>query len=274
MYGNLVAAVDDAAADSVHLTGWPTDELAGFRDEDLERVMAIVRRTVELARTLRGSAGLRVRQPIARLWLAVPTADRDGLEPLLELVADEVNVKSIELIGDESDLVDRKVKPLLPVIGKKLGSAIPAVMTAAREGRVEIHPDGSVTLGGVTLAPDEVEIQATPRPGTAVASDDGLVVVIDTELTPELRAEGDARELQRAVQDLRRDAELALDGHIELWLDPVPATLEPHLATVAAETLADVVHRAQPPADVVHSSVELESGTARIGLRATDGGSS
>ncbi len=269
MYGNLVAAVDVAAPDSVHLTAWPTEELAGARDEDLERAMAVARRTVDLARTLRGSAGIRVRQPIARLWLAVPPADRPALEPLLDLVADEVNVRSIELIGDESDLVDRKVKPLLPVIGKRLGPAIPAVMAAARSGAVDIHPDGSVTLGGVTLGPDEVEIQATPRPGTAVASDDGLVVVIDTELTPELRAEGDARELQRAIQDLRRDSGLDLDARIELWLEPVPASLEPHLPVVATETQADVIHRAAAPSGVPRGAVELESGTLTIGLRAT-----
>ena len=109
-----------------------------------------------------------------------------------------------------------------PKIGKRLGSAIPAVMAAAREGAVEFGDDGSVTLGGVTLAPDEVEIQATPRPGTAVAEDDGLVMVLDTALTPELRAEGDARELARAIQDLRREAGLELDDRIELWVVGAP----------------------------------------------------
>ena len=128
-------------------------------------------------------------------------------------------MRDVELIADGSELVERRVKPLLPKIGKRLGAAIPAVMAAAREGAVEIADDGSVTLAGVTLAPDEVEIQATPRPGTAVAEDDGLVVVLDTELTPELRAEGDARELARAVQDLRREAGLELDDRIELWID-------------------------------------------------------
>ena len=108
------------------------------------------------------------------------------------------------------------MKPLLPKIGKKLGPAIPAVMAAARDGRFEIRADGSVALGGVVLAPDEVEIIAAPRPGTAVAHDDGLVVVIDTELTDALRAEGDARELQRAIQDLRRDVGLELDDRIDL----------------------------------------------------------
>jgi isoleucyl-tRNA synthetase len=267
LYQNLVVAIDDAAPDSVHLTRWPAASLETFRDPRLERAMSTARRAVELARTLRGSAGIKVRQPLARLWLALPGGDLHELDALLDLLAEELNVKGIELIGDESDLVDRRVKPLLPKIGRKLGPAIPGVMAAAREGRFEIRPDGSVELAGVVLAADEVEILATPRPGTAVAHDEGLVVVIDTELTPELRAEGDARELQRAVQDLRRDAELELSDRIALWVDPVPPGLEPYLATVAIETLADQLGRGPLPADLHHSSVELDAGPVTIGLR-------
>ena len=120
----------------------------------------------------------------------------DRTDELLGLIADEINVKAVERHR-------RRVRRwssggssrCCPRSASASGAAIPAVMAAARDGAVEFQADGSVTLGGVTLAPDEVEIQATPRPGTAVAEDDGLVVVLDTELTPELRAEGDAREL-------------------------------------------------------------------------------
>ncbi len=267
IYRNLVADLDLEAPDSVHLTPWPAPALAPLRDEALEEAMAVARRAVDLSRTLRGGAGLKVRQPLARLWLALPGRRRGEMDALLDLVRVEANVKVVELIGDESELVDRRVKVLLPRVGRRLGARIPEVIAAAREGRFELHEDGSVTLAGETLAPDEVEIQAIPRPGTAVAHDDGLVAVIDTTITPELRAEGDARELQRAVQDLRKEAELDLDDRIVLWIDGLAAEVEVHLGALAADTLADEIRRDAPPEDGMVAVVKLEAGEARIALR-------
>jgi isoleucyl-tRNA synthetase len=274
MYGNLVTTVDDAAPDSVHLTRWPAAELAEFRDKGLEDAMETARKAVELARTLRGSAGIRVRQPLARLWIALPGGALHERDALLGLVRGEVNVRDVELIGDESDLVDRRVKPLLPKIGKRLNAQIPAVMAAAREGAATFNADGSVTLAGQTLAPDEVEILATPRPGTVVAGDEGLVVVLDTELTSDLVAEGDARELQRAIQDLRKDAGLELDDRIDLWVANAADDVARHLDAVAGEVLADSLTLASPDgeAPTTHGRLDLTAGPAEIWIRRREEG--
>jgi isoleucyl-tRNA synthetase len=269
MYGNLVTTVDEAAPDSVHLTRWPAPDLAGYRDERLESSVEIARRAVELIRGLRGQAGLKTRQPLARGWLALP-ADGDGrtleAQGLVDLIRREGNLKDVTLIRDDSELVDRRVKVLLPKVGKRLGSAIPAVMAAAREGDVTFQDDGSVLIAGQTLTADEVEIQATPRPGTAVAEDDGLVMVLDTELTDALRAEGDARELARAIQELRRDAELELDDRIELWVEGLPASVASYLPPVAEDVLAEL-RDGDIPADARRAIVQLDAGAATIALR-------
>ncbi len=239
--------------------------------------MATVRRAVDLVRTLRGQAGIRLRQPLRRLWLALPedslaSAEGADHDALLELLRDEVNVKHVELIGDESALVERRIKPLLPVIGPRLGRDVPKVMAAARGNEVEYLPGGGVRLAGIELAAHEVEILAMPRPGTAVAHDEGLVAVIDTDIDDELRAEGDARELTRAVQDLRKQAGLELDEMIELWVGAPQAVLEslqPHMARVAEDTLAARLHHDEPPAGARGAEQQVSGGVARIALAPT-----
>jgi isoleucyl-tRNA synthetase len=269
IYQNLVTNAVPELPDSIHLTAWPEDELKQLRDEPLEAAMSVVMRAVDLGRTLRSQAGVNLRQPIRRVWVALPPG---AVVPptVLDLLGEELNTKSIELIADDSALVERRVRPLLPKIGKRLGGKTQEVLAAARNNEVEYLPDGGVRLAGVDLAANEVEILATPRPGTAVAHDQGLVVVIDTELDDDLRAEGDARELARAIQDLRKQAGLELDDTIELWLFAPAAALDrlaPYLGRVAEDTLAQRVAHDEPPADAQRATHHLAGYDVVIGLR-------
>ena len=266
IYANLVSSVDATAPDSVHLTRWPSADLAAHRDQRLEAAMSVAQRTVDLARTLRSANRLKTRQPLAHAWLAAPDRGSALDAELLRIVADEINVKIVEPMADGSELVERRVKVLLPRVGKRLGSAIPAVMAAARDGRVVFHDDGSVTIADQVLNADEIEIQATPRPGTAVAEDDGLVLVLDTELTPDLCAEGDVRELGRAIQDLRRVAGLELDDRIELWVQGLQERAQPYLGGVLADTLATLMP-GTPPADVQRGAIAADDGRVDVSLR-------
>ena len=179
----------------------------------------------------------------ATAWLALPDRGVVIGERPAPAHRDEINVKEVEVIDDESELVERRVKPLLPRIGARLGSAIPPIMAAARAGEFTIEPDGSVTLAGVALAPDEVEIQATPRPGTAVAHDDGLVVVLDTSLTP-----GAGRRGRCPRAGARRPGPAPRGGPRARRPDravgrPAAGGRRAAPPTVAADTLAETGHR-------------------------------
>ena len=185
--------------------------------------MAIAQTAVELARTLRSTAHLKTRQPLATAWIALPDRGRaDRRRPARahrrrdQRQAGRRHRRRVRARG--TDASSRSCRRSASGSGRRSRRSWPPPGRATST----FEADGSVTLGGVTLAPDEVEIQATPRPGTAVAHHDGLVVVLDTALTPELVAEGDARELARAIQELRREAGLELDDRIDLWVGRRP----------------------------------------------------
>jgi isoleucyl-tRNA synthetase len=231
--------------------------------------MSVVMRAVDLGRTLRSQAGINLRQPIRTVWVALPPG-ADVPADVLSILGEELNAKSVDLMTDDSGLIERRVRPLLPKIGKRLGAQTQNVLAAARDNEVEFLPDGRVLLAGVELGADEVEILATPRPGTAVTHDQGLVIAIDTELDDELRAEGDAREVTRAIQDLRKQAGLELDDTIDLWLTAPVGVLErlaPHLPKIAEDTLSEPIAHDDAPADAEHSTLAMSSGELTIALR-------
>ena len=226
---------------SVHLEDWP--DPADFpADEELAANMDRARDVVTAALNLREDAGLRARLPLSTLTVAGHGVQ--GLsEGLLELVADEVNVKAVDVREDVGELGTFQLKPNGRTIGPKLGPDTQKVIRAAKAGDWEVHDDGSATVATWTLAPEDFELALQPAEGVtarALRTNDA-VVSLDTEVTPELAAEGLARDLVRAIQQARRDEGLDVSDRITLTLhaaDDLHDQLRPHGAYVAEQVLA------------------------------------
>lgn len=228
---------------SVHLADFPKADYAV--DEALMREMDKVRDACNAAHAVRNAAQIRTRQPLAEIKLIGLSGDALG-EEFSKLVLDEVNAKSYST-ADASQVAHyatHKVQVNLPVVGKKLGPQVKAVMGAARNGEWKLNGD-KLELGGVTLEPGEYSVMLEPKEeykksAQALSSNDALIV-LDLTITPELEAEGIARDVVRMIQQARKDADLDISEQIALTLDlPEEAAkaVQAHEAYIREQTLA------------------------------------
>src|SRR3954470_6156605 len=189
---NLVRNAVGGGAASVHHAEYPSrsDRI----DDDLERRMRAARRVVELGRAARSQAKTKVRTPLPKLVAVFDEGDRDrgaldGQEDLAAIVREELNVKALEIRDRAEGLVREIVKPELKTLGPRLGKDLPKVRAALADGRYE-RRSGVTLVEGFELQPNEVLVSHEGEAGHAVAREQGLVVALDTALTPELEAEG------------------------------------------------------------------------------------
>jgi isoleucyl-tRNA synthetase len=245
LWHNLVVSVDLAAPDSVHLADFPVAR--GRADADLDRSVGLARRVVGLGRTARAASEVRTRQPLARVRVRLPAgvaalaADPQAAAELDAQVREELNVKAVELISDDSALVERTLYPLLPVIGPRHGADVGRIMAAVRSGDWTLTDDGGAVAGGVRLAADAFTLSARARPGHEIADEGDLLVALDTEISDQLAAEGLAREVAHRLQNLRKTAGLEISDRIEVAITApaeVAERLRPSEPWLAAETLA------------------------------------
>jgi isoleucyl-tRNA synthetase len=227
---------------SVHLTDWP-DASDLPADDDLVAAMDAVRDVCSAALSLRKARGQRVRLPLALLTVATPAAE--ALGAFTDLIADEVNVKRVVLTSDVAQYSNRVLSLVPRVLGPRLGGEVQNVIKAVRAGDWSVD-DGVVTAGGVALQDGEYELKlvAADAEHTAPLSGAEGVVVLDTVVTPELAAEGLARDVVRAIQQARREADLSVSDRISLTVSAAPevvAAVRAHEAFVAAETLSTSV---------------------------------
>ncbi|GIJ75325.1 isoleucine--tRNA ligase [Virgisporangium ochraceum] len=226
---------------SVHLEDWPSADLPA--DAQLVASMDAVRDVCSAALSLRKAKGLRVRLPLPALTVATPRAEE--LRPFLDLVADEVNVKKVDLTVDLAGHCEQVLTLVPRVLGPRVGKQVQAVIKAVKAGDWQLV-DGQPVADGVTLREGEFELKlvAADADHSAPLPGGEGVVVLDTAVTPELAAEGLARDVVRVVQMARRDAGLAVSDRITLTVDAdgeVADAVRTHSAFVGAETLAGSV---------------------------------
>jgi isoleucyl-tRNA synthetase len=275
LWQNLVTAVDADAPDSVHLAAFPQASAADL-DRELEGAVALARRVVALGRTARAASGMRTRQPLSSVRVKLPapaggqlSPDPDVAAALTTEILDELNVKALDVLTDESEMVERTLYPLLPVLGPRRGAAVGAVMAAARTGDWRLLDDGRVAVGGVELEADEFQLTARARPGHEVAEDGDLLVALDTALDDALAAEGLAREVAHRLQTMRKTAGYQISDRVEAWIGGEPAvlaTLEPHRAWLADEILAVKLHLGAEAPDGAEATEELPADGAALRL--------
>ncbi|MGN6378102.1 MAG: isoleucine--tRNA ligase [Gaiellales bacterium] len=241
LWQNLVRGVCADAPESVHLSGYPAS-VPALADETVVASMASVRTVVALGHGARNDAGIKLRQPLAAATVA--TADearRRQIADHADLVRAELGVKDIHLTGSSEEFAQVEVLPNLRVLGPKYGRDLGMIRGLLREGEFAVR-NGHVEVGDWTLEPGEFELRTRAREGFAVVDGDGFAVALDTEITPELRVEGVARDAIRHVQDLRKQAGLAVTDRIDLTYpqseSDIAQAFADHGDRIASEVLA------------------------------------
>ena len=251
---------------SVHLTDWPEASTLP-RADGLVTAMDRVRQVASAALSLRKARGLRVRLPLATLTVAA--ADAAALEPFTDILRDEVNVKAVVLTTDVAAHGRFEIVVNARACGPRLGGDTQKVIRAVKAGEWEQAPDGTVSAGGITLLPGEYteKLVATDADETAALPGATGLVVLDTALTPELTAEGTAKDVVRLVQQARRDAGLDVSDRITLTLDGPGWALDAvraHEAFLAGEVLATGVTYGPVPDATLVGAVASDDAPAEV----------
>ncbi len=286
VYRNLVVNAQPDAPESVHLARWPQVNPA-LIDEQLVADTRVLLRVVSLGRAARKSANVKVRQPLAEVWVRTATpAEVEGLKHFEDTLRDELNIKTVRYFDTSVDFVEYRCKPNLRLVGKKYGKLVPALRSAladlpADQARsaaqaVEAGTPFQLQVDGETLElqPDELLIETSSPEGYAVAEDDGALVALNTTITPDLRLEGIARDLVRNVQDARKNAGLEISDRISLYLDTTASQEDTTLNQVVQtwgsyiqdETLATELVQGAAPAAAHTETIDVDTFQIRLGV--------
>ncbi len=251
LYQNLVRSWDSEAPESVHLSRWPEADAARI-EEALSRSVRLVRRLTSLGRAARARASIKVRQPLAAVYVRLQSSEEAAtVRALAEQLTEELNVKALHLIDDDAaDYFDSQVRPNLPVLGPKYGGDLGRIQRGLAQADKaalarDVSAGRSVNIDGFAIEPGELLVTTSGRPGYAVAEEAGYAVAVTTEVTPELADEGLARELVRRVQEMRKSAGFEIADRIRLACEggDLDRVLDAWGDYIRQETLAEsIIH--------------------------------
>jgi isoleucyl-tRNA synthetase len=249
IFQNLNAVTKKEDIESVHLSDLPE---RGETNEDLEMKMEIAQHVVYLTRAIRAKSNLKVRQPLKKLMIVVEKNMRDALAMMKEIILEEVNIKELEILEDDSGIVHKSAKANFKTIGPKFGKKVKPVaeqiknLTITEISSLEKGKPITIDVDGekLNITPEDVEILSEQITGWIVESENGVMVAVDTELSEELLTEGLAREFVNRIQNMRKDAGFEVTDKINVAFSgssKLIGAINSFTKYIAVETLAEKI---------------------------------
>ena len=249
IYHNLNAVTGLEGFESVHLSEFPKPF---FFDKVLEEKMDIAQKVVYLTRSMRAKNNLKVRQPLQKIMVVVEESKREALGNIKEVVLDEVNIKDMIILNNDSEIVSKSAKANFKSIGPKFGKLVNPVANAIKQldkAAIAALEGGSavkLNVNGeeVEISKDDVEIISSEITGWVVETEEGVTVALDTELSDDLVAEGLAREFVNRIQNMRKDAGFEVTDRIKIYFEgsgEIMGAVDKFKDYVSNETLAEEI---------------------------------
>jgi isoleucyl-tRNA synthetase len=284
LYRNLNGATGKESCESVHLAFSPEPDDSNI-DLALESRMKKAQRIVSLVRAMRNTSNIKVRQPLPRVIIPIMNeSDRAALKSMEELILEEINVKAIEYVTDDSGIVRKSTKPNFKTLGPKHGKAVQAIAAAIKQLQPPqikaLETEGSIVLQlngtDITVSREDVEILHDDITGWLVQADNELTVALDTSLSDELIHEGLARELVNRIQNMRKDAGFDVTDRITIFVSAegrLTKALDAFGPYIQNETLAVGLTRAFEDGEF-SADLDITGERCRIGIRREPGSTS
>lgn len=225
---------------SIHLTDWPQTRALTDEEEALISINRLLRQIVSLGLKIRSEQKVKVRTPLSKATVAFPASLLQGIRlnnEHTDLLMKELNVKHIEFVDDPGSLGERFAQVDARKVGPRLGKRVQEIIQAGKRGEFEELPDGRIAIGDETLAPDEAMILYRASEGQNIAAERGVVISLDTTVSEELEREGQARDLIRGIQKLRKELGYDLGEPITIGIDDSAKNiLRAHQSLIEQET--------------------------------------